>query len=73
VGIPESVDAPDELVQDAELVEEALARAVGEALRHHKRAGNPVPEWRDGKVCWLPPEEIPDLEVTRTKRDRGTK
>ena len=51
-------------VQDVNVVEEALARAVGDALRAHKRAGNPVPEWRDGKVRWLTPEEIPDLADT---------
>jgi hypothetical protein len=37
---------------------------VGEALLDHKRAGNPVPEWRDGKVRWVAPEDIPDLAVT---------
>jgi hypothetical protein len=51
----------EERVQDATIVEEALAKAVGEALRAHKRAGNPVPEWRDGKLHWLAPEEIPDV------------
>ena len=54
----------DARVQDAKLVEEALAKAVRDALRLHKRAGNPIPEWRDGKVRWLDPEEIPDLVVT---------
>ena len=48
-------------VQDVKIVGDALARAVGDALRAHKRAGNSVPEWRDGKVRWLSPEEIPDL------------
>ena len=55
------VDSPRQRVQDVKVVEQALARAVGDALRSHKRAGNPVPEWRDGKVRWLAPEEIPDL------------
>jgi len=64
VSSPERATYPDERVQDAKVVEEALAKAVSEALRHHKRAGNPVPEWRDGKVRWLAPEEIPDLAVT---------
>ena len=41
-----------------------LAKAVRDALRLHKRAGNPISEWRDGKVRWLDPEEIPDLVVT---------
>ena len=62
MGNPER-DA-DERVQDVRVVEEALAKAVREALQDHKRAGNPVPEWRDGKVRWLAPEEIPDLAVT---------
>ncbi len=61
---PERVDSADERVQDVKLVEEALARAVSDALRDHKRAGNPVPEWRDGKVRWLAPEDIPDVATT---------
>lgn len=60
----ESTDSAAQRVQDVNVVEEALARAVGDALRTHKRAGNPVPEWRDGKVRWLTPEEIPDLADT---------
>lgn len=64
MGNPEKVGSPAELVQDAKLVENALARAVSDALRHHKRAGNPVPEWEDGKVRWLRPEEIPEFDPT---------
>lgn len=60
----EGPDSAEERVQDVNVVGEALARAVGDALRSHKRAGNPVPEWRDGKVRWLTPEEIPDLADT---------
>ena len=45
---------------DLDLVVSGVARGVLAALRMHKRAGNPVPEWRDGKVRWVPPEEIPD-------------
>jgi hypothetical protein len=64
VGNPKRATHADERVQDAKVVEEALAKAVGEALRLHKHAGNAVPEWRDGKLRWLAPEEIPDLVVT---------
>jgi hypothetical protein len=63
----ERSDSANQRVQDVNIVEEALARAVGDALRNHKRAGNPVPEWRDGKVRWLTPEEIPDLPDTSGK------
>lgn len=32
--------------------------AVSAALEQHKRAGNPVAEWREGKVVWVAPEDI---------------
>ncbi|MBZ5639629.1 MAG: hypothetical protein LAO51_12865 [Acidobacteriia bacterium] len=67
VNKPERVDSPHERVQDSKLVEDALARGVGEALRRHKLAGNPVPRLRDGRVRWLSPEEIPDLTVSTGK------
>ena len=41
-------------------VEAALRAAVRDALARHKRAGNPVAVWRDGKVVWLSPEAIPE-------------
>ncbi|NUN53118.1 MAG: hypothetical protein HUU06_10085 [Planctomycetaceae bacterium] len=36
----------------------ALAEAVREALLRHKRAGQSVAIWRDGRVVWLSPEDI---------------
>jgi hypothetical protein len=36
----------------------ALRRAVRSALLEHKRAGNPVAAWKDGKVVIIPAEEI---------------
>jgi hypothetical protein len=44
---------------DIRLIEAALVRAVRDVLLHHKRAGNPVAEWRDGRVVWIAPEDIP--------------
>jgi hypothetical protein len=32
--------------------------AIRKALREHKRAGNPIAVWQDGKVVMLGPEEI---------------
>jgi hypothetical protein len=37
---------------------EAVRRAVRAAVLDHARAGRAVPTWRDGKVVWIPPEEI---------------
>jgi len=39
-------------------INKAYERAVKEALRKHKLAGNPVPIERDGKLVWLQPDEI---------------
>jgi hypothetical protein len=49
----------DPILSSSERIEAAVQRAVDEALRQHKRAGNPVAVWRDGQVVWLTPEEIP--------------
>jgi len=46
------------LLADSDGVTRALTRAVRQALLQHKRAGNPVATWRDGKVVWIAPEEI---------------
>lgn len=47
----------------AAAVERAVQESVREALIDHKRAGNPVAFWENGRVRWVPPEEIviPDL------------
>lgn len=47
-----------ELFADGTAIDEAIGDAVEEALRMHKRAGNPVCEWRDGKVVWIPADQI---------------
>ena len=38
--------------------EMALKEAVAEAIAEHKRRGSPIVIWRDGKVVWVPAEEI---------------
>ena len=38
--------------------EEALKKAVAETIADHKRAGDPIVIWRDGKVVQIPPEQI---------------
>jgi hypothetical protein len=48
-----------ERVRDLRLVERTLQRAVREALRRHKQAGNPIAVWHEGHVVWLTPDEIP--------------
>ena len=39
-------------------IDEALNEAVREAVRLHKRMGQPLAVWRDGKTVWISPEEV---------------
>jgi len=56
---PESDDDPIHRMRDIPRIQEALNKGVRDALRRHKQAGNPVAVWRDGKVVWIAPEDIP--------------
>lgn len=44
--------------QDTDKVTQVLQSSIKRALLQHKQAGNPVCEWRDGKVVWVSPENI---------------
>ena len=48
----------DQIFAEGTLIDKALQQAVHEAVLQHKRAGNPIAAWRDGKTVWLKPEEI---------------
>ena len=54
---PDGAPAADER-QVAFALEAAMQRAVRKALRIHKKLGNPIAVWEDGKVVWIPPEKI---------------
>lgn len=43
----------------SERILEEIRLAGREAVQAHKRAGQPVAIWRDGRVVWLQPDEIP--------------
>ncbi len=43
---------------DPEKITQALAQGVRDALLKHKRAGNSIVVWREGKAVWIKPEEI---------------
>jgi hypothetical protein len=50
-----------EAAAEAELhdrIVQAAGRAIEAAVQDHKRAGNTIAEWRDGRVVLVPPEEI---------------
>lgn len=59
----------DELFDQITPIQAAVQAAAAEALRYHKLIGNPVADWRDGKVVIVPPDEIelPD-DAAKAKR-----
>ena len=48
----------EEMMIEGTEVEAALQRAVREALLRHKKLGNSIAVWEDGKVVIIPPEDI---------------
>jgi len=56
--VNESKPDIDRIFEEGRLIDQALVESVKQALLVHKRAGNPVAEWRDGKVVLIQPEDI---------------
>lgn len=48
----------DQIFAEGTLIDRALKQAVHDAVLQHKRAGNPIAAWRDGKTVWLKPEDV---------------
>ena len=49
----------EELFEDGTEIDAALVRGVREALIRHKKLGESIVVWEDGKVVVLPPDKIP--------------
>ena len=62
----------DELRQQADALTAACQEAVREALLFHKRNGNSIAVWRDGRVVIVPPEEIVVEPATEQRFDQPT-
>ena len=53
------VESFDTLFENDNEVDYLAKVAVRDALREHKRLGQSVVVWQDGKVVWVAPEDIP--------------
>ena len=54
----------DRIFNEGTLIDSALKEAVRKTLLHHKRNGNSVVTWQDGKVVWIPADQIEvDMDV----------
>ena len=59
-----------ELFDDGTAIDEALRLGVQDALRRHKRLGQRVAVWRDGRAVVLEPDQIPvDVEGVPSRRN----
>jgi hypothetical protein len=61
-----------EWADDLDRIERALSAAVRDALQRHKRDGDPVAVWREGRVVRLPADQIPTAtdETSENTGDR---
>jgi hypothetical protein len=50
---------PHEIAEIRRQVNEGVREGVRKALLRHKKAGQSVSVWRDGRVVMIPPEQIP--------------
>jgi len=62
----------DEIFKKETLITRAVRTAAREAAILHKRLGNPVTDYRDGKVVLIQPEDIvipPPIEEPSSESD----
>jgi hypothetical protein len=50
--------SPKLLIEHGKSIEEVLRKAVHNALKSHKRAGNTIAGWKDGQVDLIKAEDI---------------
>jgi len=62
--------SPQKLSIETKSIEQAMRRAVEHALLTHKRAGNTVAAWKDGRVVLVEAEKIVVQDIEKTKRSR---
>ncbi len=60
---PDSTDEEiSNFFNDPERVMKALQAGINAALLRHKKLGHPICVSRNGKIIWIPPEEI-DVDI----------
>ncbi len=48
------------------MAEKAIREGVRKAMIDHKRTGDPIAIWKNGKVVWIPANKIP-VKLPRKK------
>ena len=52
----------DAIFRDGKLIDQAIRRGINQAIREHRLRGLPMVIQRDGKIIWVPAEEMELLE-----------
>lgn len=61
--IPPKEHPSPERIDDVPRILHAMRQGVRQALARHRALGHPIVVWRDGRVVWIPADEIP-VELT---------
>ena len=48
----------ERIIREGTLVDEAIRKAIRDAMLMHRKLGHPVVGWKDGKVVWVPADQI---------------
>jgi hypothetical protein len=48
--------------RDPKIIQAAIEQGIADAMREHAQAGRVVPTWRDGKVVWVDPVTLAEVE-----------
>ena len=52
--------------QDPKIIQAAIEQGIADALRQHAQAGRVVPALREGKVVWIDPTTLAEVDVGAT-------
>ncbi|MGK7876701.1 MAG: hypothetical protein AB4426_26435 [Xenococcaceae cyanobacterium] len=47
----------------SEKIDKGVKKAIAEAIEKHRKSGEYIAVWQDGKVVILPPEKIPNKGI----------
>ncbi len=59
-----------QLFEEGTPIDNALREAVRDAVLQHKRNGNPIADWQDGRVVWIPADQI-EVDVDTDQETNG--
>jgi hypothetical protein len=53
-----SDDRISKILNDSKRVTQIIQSGINDALLKHKKMGNPICEWRNNRVVWIPADKI---------------